>query len=104
MTAVFHEKVPHDSALALAKARELYAQTGVSALEPLGFNNTFAVLVRGSDARRLNLRTIEDLNTAPAGWTAGFGYEFLQRDDGYPGLAKQYGLRFASAPRAMDRP
>ena len=35
-------------------------------------------------------------------WTPGFGYEFLQRDDGYPGLVKAYGLQFGQQPRAMD--
>ena len=35
-------------------------------------------------------------------WRAGFGYEFLQRADGYPGLARAYGLRFAAPPTAMD--
>jgi glycine betaine/choline ABC-type transport system substrate-binding protein len=58
--------------------------------------------VRGDDARRLGLRTIEDAAPHASGWQAGFGYEFLQRADGYPGLAARYGLRFGAAPRAMD--
>ena len=82
--------------------RELYARAGVTALEPLGFNNTFAILVRTRDARRLGLRTIDDLRAVAGEWTPGFGYEFLQRADGYPGLSKTYGLSFRSAPRAMD--
>jgi len=71
-------------------------------MAPLGFENTFAILVRGDDARRYGLRTIEDAAARTPAWQAGFGYEFLQRADGYPGLAGKYGLRFAAAPRAMD--
>ena len=102
VTAVFHQDVPHDPAQAFAEARELYARGGLTALEPFGFNNTFAVLVRARDARRLGLRSIDDLRAVASGWTPGFGYEFLQRADGYPGLSEAYGLRFGGAPRGMD--
>src|SRR4029453_7612512 len=61
VTAVFHEDVPHDSGLALQRARELYARSGLTVLDPLGFNNTFTLLVRGRDARALDLQTIDDL-------------------------------------------
>ena len=102
VTAVFHEEVPHDSEKAFQRARELYARAGLTALSPLGFNNTFTVLVRAADARALGLKTIDDLASVAGRWTPGFGYEFLQRDDGYPGLVKAYGLQFKSQPRAMD--
>ena len=102
VTAVFHEEVPHESRLALERARELYAQHGLTVASPLGFNNTFAILVRGDDAQALNLRTIDDLKSVSARWTPGFGYEFLQREDGYPGLVKAYGLEFGRQPRGMD--
>jgi osmoprotectant transport system permease protein len=102
VTAVFHEAVPHDPVQALTRTRELYADVGLSAMAPLGFDNTFTMLVRASDARALGLRTIEDLHTVQDRWTPGFGYEFLQRDDGYPGLARTYNLNFANQPRAMD--
>ena len=102
VTAVFHQDVPHDSSKAFERARELYAGNGLSALAPLGFNNTFAILVRADDSRTLGLHTIDDLQSTAGRWTPGFGYEFLQRDDGFPGLARTYGLRFAAAPRAMD--
>ena len=71
-------------------------------LDPLGFENTFAILVRGDDAKAFELRTIEDAARVAPRWQAGFGYEFLQRADGYPGLVKAYGLTFAAPPRAMD--
>jgi osmoprotectant transport system permease protein len=102
VTAVFHQEVPHEPRGAFERARELYAGSGITALEPLGFNNTFAILVRARDAQRLGLRSIADLRAVAGGWTAGFGYEFLQRADGYPGLTNTYGLRFGNAPRAME--
>lgn len=102
VTSVFHQPVPHESALALEQARALYAAQGVSALDPLGFNNTFAILVRADDARALGLRTVSDLSRVAGSWTPGFGYEFLQREDGYAGLVGAYQLRFAAQPKAMD--
>ncbi len=68
----------------------------------LGFDNTFAIVVRGEDARRLNLKSISDAAGSTSSWRAGFGYEFMERPDGYPGLARVYGLHFASAPRILD--
>ena len=100
-TAVFHEAVPHDPAAALELVRRRYAAAGLTVGERLGFDNTFAILVRGADARAQGLRSIEDLRRVSAGWTPGFGYEFLQRADGYPGLVQAYGLTFRP-PRAMD--
>jgi glycine betaine/choline ABC-type transport system substrate-binding protein len=58
--------------------------------------------VRGRDARRLGLKTIDDAAREAPHWQAGFGYEFLERPDGYTGLARTYGLRFAGAPHVMD--
>ena len=75
---------------------------GLRVFPSLGFENSFAILVRQSDARRLGLQTISDAAAHTAHWHAGFGYEFLNRADGYAGLAKRYGLHFAEAPRSMD--
>ncbi len=69
---------------------------------PLGFNNTFAIEIRGDDARRLGLKTISQAAVYTPQWRAGFGYEFMERPDGYKGLASSYGLRFAEVPRIMD--
>jgi osmoprotectant transport system substrate-binding protein len=69
---------------------------------PLGFNDTFAIEIRGEDARRLNLRTISQAAAYTPQWRPGFGYEFMERPDGYKGLAATYGLRFAEQPRIMD--
>jgi len=75
-------------------------QLGVK--EPLGFNNTFALIIRGADARRLHLRTISEAAASAPQWRAGFGYEFMERQDGYQGLIRTYGLRFKGPPRIMD--
>jgi osmoprotectant transport system substrate-binding protein len=69
---------------------------------PLGFNNTFAMEIRGDDARRLNLKTLSQASAYAPHWRAGFGYEFMERPDGYKGLAAAYGLHFAAPPRIMD--
>ncbi len=90
--------------------REVYDQVkrdyesgfNVEWLEPLGFNNTFAILVRGDEARRLGLRTISDVARYAPSWRAGFGQDFMSREDGYPGFARAYGLKFSEPPREMD--
>ena len=69
---------------------------------PLGFDDTFAIVIRGEDARRLNLQSISQAAAYTPQWRPGFGYEFMERPDGYKGLAATYGLRFAEAPRIMD--
>jgi glycine betaine/choline ABC-type transport system substrate-binding protein len=69
---------------------------------PLGFNNTFAIEIRGEDARRLNLKTISQAAGYTPQWKPGFGFEFMERPDGFKGLAATYGLRFQEQPRIMD--
>jgi glycine betaine/choline ABC-type transport system substrate-binding protein len=69
---------------------------------PIGFSNDFAILIRGETAREQNLKTISDAVPVSAGWTAGFGQDFMSREDGYPGFVKAYGFRFARQPREMD--
>lgn len=102
LTAILKEPVQADAEAVLTAMRERYAASGLSVLPPLGFNNTFAILVRSADAQTLGLRTIGDLRQVAAGWTPGFGYEFIERADGYRGLAAAYGLQFAREPRVMD--
>jgi len=92
-----------DPTAAAARVRTEYAaRWGIEAGQSLGFENTFAILVRGEDARRLHLRTISDAVPYSPQWAAGFGYEFMERDDGYPGLSRAYGLRFAGPPKVLD--
>ena len=85
------------------RARRLYAERyGLRMFPSLGFENTFAILIRRAQGQQLGLRTISQAVLPARGWRAGFGYEFLNRGDGYPGLASRYGLRFAAPPTAMD--
>ena len=102
LTAIFRQPPDTDARRVLEAVRRRYADAGLTVLDPLGFENTFAILVRAADAERLGLKTIADASAHTAGWQAGFGYEFLQREDGYPGLAKTYGLTFRAPARAMD--
>ena len=101
-TAIFHEPPDTDPAGVLSRVRARYADAGLTLLDPLGFENTFAILIRGADARQLSIATLDDAVPHAVRWRAGFGYEFLERQDGFPGLRDRYGLRFAAPPRAMD--
>ncbi len=101
LTAIFDLPPSNDANVVFAQVRDRYASVGVTTLPRLGFNNTFAILVRRSDAERLGLKTIGDLNRMSA-WRAGFGYEFLERPDGFRGLSAAYALQFANQPRVMD--
>jgi glycine betaine/choline ABC-type transport system substrate-binding protein len=76
--------------------REYAQQFDVTVSAPLGFENTYAILVRGEDARRLNLKTVSAAAAQAPQWRVGFGQDFMARADGYPGLSRAYGLRFAS--------
>lgn len=102
LTAIFHQPVLRDHVDVLERVTAAYAATGRAVLSPLGFNNTFAILIRAADAQRLNLTTISDAAPHTPGWKAAFGYEFLEREDGYRGLVRTYGLRFAGTPHVMD--
>jgi osmoprotectant transport system substrate-binding protein len=75
---------------------------GLTLTPAFGFNDTFAMEIRGEDARRLNLKTLSQAAAFAPQWRAGFGYEFMERPDGYRGLAATYGLHFAERPRIMD--
>jgi osmoprotectant transport system permease protein len=76
-------------------------QFGIEWTEPLGFNNTFAILVRADEARRDNLKTISDAARMSSRWRAGFGQDFMSRPDGYGGFTKAYRLNFKEV-REMD--
>jgi glycine betaine/choline ABC-type transport system substrate-binding protein len=71
-------------------------------MPPLGFNNSFALVMRGDDSRRLSVKSLSDLALFAPDLRLGVGYEFLERQDGFAGLANTYGLKFLEAPRVMD--
>jgi len=101
-TAILHHTPIGDPRAVYDQVKQDYAnQFKVEVSPPLGFENTFAILVRGADARKLNLKTISDAAPHTPQWRAGFGQDFLTRADGYPGLSTTYGLQFA-AVREMD--
>jgi osmoprotectant transport system substrate-binding protein len=103
LTAVLHDPLESDPTAVFERVRSEYQRRfGLEVLPSLGFNNTFAIVVRGEDARRLHLRTISDAAPYTRGWRAGFGYEFMERPDGFAGLARTYGLAFAETPRILD--
>jgi osmoprotectant transport system permease protein len=81
--------------------QEYSANFNLNLSPPLGFENTFAILVRGDDARRLKLKTISDAAPTTPQWRAGFGQDFMSRADGFPGFSKTYGLKFREV-REMD--
>jgi osmoprotectant transport system substrate-binding protein len=103
LAAVLGEPSSNDTEMVYRRVRDAYRERfGFDVGPPLGFNNTFAIVVRSEDAKQFKLRTISDLVPHAAQWRAGFGYEFMERSDGYPGLARAYGLKFAAAPSIMD--
>ena len=103
LTTILKEPPSNDPMTVYERVRSEYKKRfDVDWTEPLGFNNTFAIIVRKSDAAASNLKTISDAAPQTAHWVAGFGYEFIEREDGYPGLVKTYDLRFPKPPRVMD--
>jgi osmoprotectant transport system substrate-binding protein len=103
LTAILKQPVDRDPQAVLDTVRRLYASHyGVTVGPPLGFDNTFAMVIRGDDAHRLHLTTLSQAAQYTPQWRLGVGYEFEQRPDGLPGLSAAYDLKFAGPPRTMD--
>jgi len=103
LTAVLKEKATGDRSDVFQRVKSEYERRFGLTLGPaFGFNDTFAMEIRGEDARRLNLQTLSQAASYTPHWHAGFGYEFMERPDGFRGLAEAYGLHFAEQPRIMD--
>jgi glycine betaine/choline ABC-type transport system substrate-binding protein len=103
LTAILKLPPPADPAAVAATVRAEYqSRFHIQLLPPLGFNNTFAMVIRGEDARRNRLATLSEAAGYPSGWTLGVGYEFQQRPDGLDGLLKAYGLRLNGSVKTMD--
>jgi osmoprotectant transport system substrate-binding protein len=103
LTAVLKEPPGRDKQEVYRRVKQGYENRfGLTLSPPLGFDDTFAMVIRGEDARRLNLHTLSQAAAYTPKWRAGFGYEFMERPDGYKGLVATYGLKFAEAPRIMD--
>jgi osmoprotectant transport system permease protein len=102
-TAILHHPPISDPRTVYDQVKQEYStKFEVATSQPLGFDNTFAILIRGAEARRLNLKTISDAVPQARGWRAGFGQDFMSRTDGYPGFVKAYELQFRAQPSEMD--
>jgi osmoprotectant transport system substrate-binding protein len=103
LTAILKQGAGGDKAEVYQRVKSEYERRFGLTLGPaFGFNDTFAMEIRGEDARRLNIKTLSQAVAFAPRWRAGFGYEFMERPDGYRGLAASYGLHFAENPRVMD--
>ena len=104
LTAVLNESPDNeDAAQIYARVRRQYSERfNLDLTEPLGFENTFAMVIRGSDAQQFHLSTVSDIIPLAPHWRAGVGYEFLERPDGYAGFSQRYSLHFSTQPSVMD--
>jgi osmoprotectant transport system substrate-binding protein len=103
LVAILKEPPSSDHAKVFSDVRDFYARKfNLDVLPSLGFDNTFAMVMRGSDARNRRLKTLSDAAAIAPQLRLGVGYEFMERQDGYKGLVSKYGLKFAEAPRVMD--
>jgi osmoprotectant transport system substrate-binding protein len=102
LVAILKQPPRSDHAAVFETVRQGYGKLGLEVLPSLGFDNTFAMVMRGGDARRLRLKTLSDAAAVAPQLRLGVGYEFLERPDGYKGLVSKYGLKFKDAPRVMD--
>jgi osmoprotectant transport system substrate-binding protein len=103
LNAVLNESPTGDSSAVYQHVKQLYGQRfNFEVTEPLGFENTFAMVIRGDDARQLHLQRMSDLVPIAPRWRIGVGFEFLERSDGFKGWSERYGLHFAQQPSVMD--
>lgn len=103
LTAILKESPNWDANTVFNEVREQYEKRfHLTVTPPFGFNNSFAMVTRGADARRLGISKLSQAKTFAPQWTFGCGYEFLERPDGYEGFVRRYGLSFRDKPRVMD--
>jgi len=103
LTAILKLPPAQDPAASIAIVRAEYqTRFGLEWLDPLGFNNTFAMVIRGNEARNGKMSTLSDAARYARGWNLGVGYEFQQRPDGLDGLLKTYHLPLQGSPKTMD--
>jgi len=103
LTAVLNESPQGDSSAVYHRVKQLYSERfHLEVTEPLGFENTFAMVIRGDDAKKFHLQKLSDIAGIAPKWRAGVGYEFLERPDGFRGWSDRYNLHFAESPKVMD--
>ncbi len=100
-SVVLKQTIPTDPAQAYMSVKDAYfSRFHLVWLPPLGFNDTFAMVVRTEDARRLPSPDLSAAANRP--WRLGVGYEFLTRPDGLRSLNRSYGLRWEGTAKSMD--
>jgi osmoprotectant transport system substrate-binding protein len=103
LTAILKQSAAGEKSAVYQRVKSEYERRfGLTLGPPFGFNDTFAMEIRGEEARRLGIKSLSQAQAFSPHWRAGFGYEFMERPDGYRGLAAAYGLHFAEPPRVMD--
>jgi len=103
LTAVLKKSVIDDPRKVYNSVKQAYdKEYNLEVAEPLGFENTYAVIVRGEDAKKYNIKTVSEAVKYASDWDIGIGYEFAEREDGLPGLIKAYNLQFQRRPKSMD--
>jgi osmoprotectant transport system substrate-binding protein len=103
LTTVLKERPQGDSNAVYNRVKQLYSDRfHFEVTEPLGFENTFAMVIRGDDAKNLHLKEMSDIAALASKWRIGVGYEFLERPDGFRGWSDRYSLQFADSPKVMD--
>ncbi len=101
--AILKQKVISDPEEVYQRVKEDYDQKfGLRVMKPLGFENTYAMIIRNKDAQKYNLKNLSETSKHTPQWHIGVGYEFIERKDGFPGLVKTYNLNFARSPQQMD--
>ena len=100
LTQILHQPSEKDAKQVFANVQKGYAPLGVQWLSPLGFNNTFAMVMLAKTAADNHIKTLSDAAAKP--WRLGVGYEFTQRPDGLTGLVQTYGLKVDGEPVVMD--
>ncbi|WP_414622406.1 glycine betaine ABC transporter substrate-binding protein [Calothrix sp. CCY 0018] len=103
LTTILKKKVIDDPRKVYNSVKQGYEkQFNLEVTQPLGFENTYAVIVRGEDAKKYNIENISEAAKYAPKWDIGIGYEFAEREDGLPGLVKAYNLKFKGRPKSMD--
>jgi osmoprotectant transport system substrate-binding protein len=103
LAAILKDSIQTEAATVLSRVKTEYLRRfQVEWLDPLGIDNSFAMVVKGPAARARRLETLTDAAKAPEPWVLGVGYEFEQRMDGLPALERAYRLRWAATPKTMD--
>ncbi len=100
LTQILHQPAEKDAKRVFDNVQKGYAPLHVQWLPPLGFNDTFAMVMLTKTAQENHIVSLSDAASRP--WRLGVGYEFTQRPDGLTGLVQTYGLKIQDAPVVMD--